>query len=429
MELISQIEFTRLMARLGPFEPKPRIAVAVSGGADSMALALLAASWARKAGGAVVALTVDHGLRPEAAAEARQVARWMRARKIAHRTLRWTGAKPDSNIAAAARVARYALLADWCRRNAVLHLLLAHHLDDQAETVLIRLARGSGLEGLSGMAAIAELPDVRLLRPLLHVPRERLRVTLQKLRQPWLEDPTNRDPAYTRVRVRVALAESEVSPRALAETAARLARARVALEGERARLLARAAWIHPSGFARLDLALFKAAPEEVGLRALAALLRCISGGAYPPRFERLQRLYREIVSGRMPKSRTLGGCLVTRDRYGLVVVREPAATPSTPLVAGKAMRWDDRFEIATPGAAKRRLTVAGIGAEGWAQIVRKAPELRKSALPIEARMGLPALRTGNHVVVAPHLGYGRGSAVRVRFAPPSALAGALFFIV
>jgi tRNA(Ile)-lysidine synthase len=261
------------------------------------------------------------------------------------------------------------------------------------------------------------------------MPRERLRVTLQKQRQPWLEDPTNSDPAYTRVRVRVALAESEVSPRALVETAARLARARAALEQERARLLARAAWVHPAGFARIDLALFKAAPEEIGLRALAALLRCISGGAYPPRFERLQRLYREIVSGRMPKSRTLGGCLITRDRSGLVVVREPSATPSTPLAAGKPTRWDDRFEIAMAGAAKRRLTVAGIGAEGWTQIVRKAPELRKSALPIEARMGLPAVKYGNHVVAVPHLRYGRRSAVRVRFAPRSALAGGLFFIV
>jgi hypothetical protein len=111
------------------------------------------------------------------------------------------------------------------------------------------------------------------------------------------------------------------------------------------------------------------------------------------------------------------------------VVREPSATPRVPLVAGKAMRWDGRFEIAVSGAAKRRLTVAGIGAQGWAEIVRKAPELRKSALPIEARMGLPALKNGNHVIVVPHLGYGRGSALRVRFAPPAALAGASFFIV
>ena len=112
MEHLSGIEFARQMAALGPFEPKPRIAVAVSGGADSMALALLAAGWARKAGGAAIMLTVDHGLRRESAAEARQVARWMRARKIAHHTLRWAGAKPESNIAAAARAARYGLLVE-----------------------------------------------------------------------------------------------------------------------------------------------------------------------------------------------------------------------------------------------------------------------------------------------------------------------------
>ena len=333
------------MAPLGPFEPKPQIAIGVSGGADSMALALLAAGWARTKGGAAVALTVDHGLRTESAAEARQVARWMRARKIAHRTLRWQGVKPYANVAAAARAARYALLADWCRRNGVLHLLLAHHLDDQAETVLMRLSRGSGADGLAGMAAITELPDVRLLRPLLDVPRERLRATLEQACQPWVEDPTNVDPAFTRVRVRHALADSDLQPRALAETAARLGRARAALEAERARLLAHAAWIHPAGFARLDVALLQAAPEEIGLRALAALLRCISGENYPPRFERLRRLYREIVSGGLPKSRTLGGCLIARDRAGLVIAREPAAVSRSASTGGKATRWDNRFEV------------------------------------------------------------------------------------
>jgi tRNA(Ile)-lysidine synthase len=159
MEPFSSIEFARLMAPLGPFEPRPRIAVAVSGGADSMTLALLAARWARKAGGTAVALTVDHGLRPESGAEARQVARWMRARKIAHRTLRWTGAKPDSNIAAAAREARYGLLADWCRRNVVLHLLLAHHLDDQADPAGTG-QRAGGLVGDGGSRRIAAGPAI-----------------------------------------------------------------------------------------------------------------------------------------------------------------------------------------------------------------------------------------------------------------------------
>ena len=168
--------FAKTMARFGPFEPKPRLAVAVSGGADSLALALLADRWARAQGGRITAVTVDHALRPEAAAEARQVGRWLKAAKIRHVTLRWTPPAPlkklaggtrPANLQSAARDARYQLLTGWCRDHAVLHLLLAHHRDDQAETLLLRLARGSGLDGLAAMAPLVERASLRLLRPLL----------------------------------------------------------------------------------------------------------------------------------------------------------------------------------------------------------------------------------------------------------------------
>ena len=160
-------EFAGLIETLGPFEQRPRLAVAVSGGPDSLCLCLLAAGWAAAQDGAVSALIVDHGLRPEAAAEARQVAAWLRARRIDHHVLRWAGVKPATGIQAAAREARYRLLGDWCRAAGILHLLLGHHLDDQAETVALREARQSGAEGLAGMAAVRELAGLRLLRPFL----------------------------------------------------------------------------------------------------------------------------------------------------------------------------------------------------------------------------------------------------------------------
>ena len=160
-------EFAGLIERLGPFEQGPRLAVAVSGGPDSLCLCLLAAGWAAARGGVVSALIVDHGLRPEAAAEARQVAAWLRARRIDHHVLRWADVKPATGIQAAAREARYRLLGDWCRAAGILHLLLGHHLDDQAETVALRQARQSGAAGLAGMAAVRELAGLRLLRPFL----------------------------------------------------------------------------------------------------------------------------------------------------------------------------------------------------------------------------------------------------------------------
>ena len=171
------------MQPIGPFEPAPRVAVAVSGGSDSLALCLLADRWAQARGGKVFALTVDHGLRPESGAEAAQVQRWLAARAISHRTRRWTGARRTGATQAEARAARFALLAGWCRRAGVLHLLLGHQREDQAETALQRLVHGSGIEGLAAMAPVrlAMEPDgrgVRLLRPLLSVPRDALAATL-----------------------------------------------------------------------------------------------------------------------------------------------------------------------------------------------------------------------------------------------------------
>src|SRR5205823_283329 len=152
---------------IGGFEARPVVVVAVSGGPDSLALVILADRWARQRGGVAWALTVDHRLRPESGEEARLVGEWLAARSIAHRVVHWTGAKPASGIQEAARAARYDLLAGWCRSHGCLHLLTAHHREDQAETYLMRRRAGSGLDGLAGMSAMRELPGLRLVRPLL----------------------------------------------------------------------------------------------------------------------------------------------------------------------------------------------------------------------------------------------------------------------
>jgi len=226
-------EFSSLMARFAPFERQPRLAVACSGGADSMALTLLADHWARGEGGAVTALIVDHGLRPDSANEANETASRLKSRGIAHQILKREGEVPAGDIEAFARDARYRLFEQWCGENGVLHLLVAHHRDDQAETFLLRLARGSGLDGLAGMAPESARRNFRLLRPLLGVPRDRLKATLEQAGLDFAEDPMNSDPAYARVRLRAArdtLAAEGLTPERLTATAAHLARARAALE-------------------------------------------------------------------------------------------------------------------------------------------------------------------------------------------------------
>src|SRR5579863_2293243 len=158
MEPLSDAEFGAALDRLGPFERRPLLAVAVSGGADSLALALLASVWAKARRGRVVALTVDHRLRRESTGEARQVGRWLRRLGIAHEILTWKGPYPQGDVQAAARAARYALLEAWCHTAHCLHLLTAHHREDQVETFWLRLARGSGLDGLAAMPAEVERP-------------------------------------------------------------------------------------------------------------------------------------------------------------------------------------------------------------------------------------------------------------------------------
>lgn len=248
--------------------------LAVSGGPDSVALMWLAARWQRalRRGPELMAVTVDHGLRPEAAHEAREVKRLARTLGLPHRTMRWTGDKPASGLPAAARDARYALLFKAARARGARHVLTAHTLDDQAETVLMRLSRGSGLAGLSAMARMSARDDAVLARPLLDVPKARLIATLERAKIAFAVDPTNRDPAFTRPRLRAlmpSLAAEGCDARNLARLAARLARANAALEiladGAERYLALHAANDGRPGF---DAAGFAALADEIRVRLL-----------------------------------------------------------------------------------------------------------------------------------------------------------------
>jgi tRNA(Ile)-lysidine synthase len=257
----------------------PALLLAVSGGPDSIALMWLAARWrsALARGPRLVAVTVDHGLRTEAAREAREVKRLARALDLEHRTLRWTGQKPKSGLPAAARSARYRLLAEAARKNGATHILTAHTRDDQAETLLMRMLRGSGIAGLAAMARETERGGVVLARPFLDVSKAQLIATLAKAKLAFADDPTNRDVSFTRPRLRAlmpALAAEGGDPRNLARLAARLARANAAVEvltDGAARYLALSDRDAPhSGFdARtFDANAFAAMPEEIRLRLL-----------------------------------------------------------------------------------------------------------------------------------------------------------------
>jgi tRNA(Ile)-lysidine synthase len=268
---ISASEAKRLFA---DWKAAPAIVLAVSGGPDSMALMWLAARWRHglARGPRLVAVTVDHGLRKQAAREAREVKHLARALDVEHRTMRWSGTKPRTGLPAAARAARYQLLAQAARACGAMHVLTAHTRDDQAETLLMRLLRGSGIAGLSAMARQSGRDGFLLARPLLNIPKSRLIATLGKARIGFADDPTNRDTTLTRPRLRAllpALAAEGGDARSLARLASRLARANAAVEiladGAERYLALKGSEPGLGGF---DAAAFASLPEEIRLRLL-----------------------------------------------------------------------------------------------------------------------------------------------------------------
>lgn len=295
--------------------------IAASGGPDSTALLFLVASWAKrlKTPPRLLAVTVDHGLRPEAAAEAASVKRLARRLAVPHRTVAWRGAKPKTGLQEAARLARYRLLMQAAAQAGCGHVLTAHTLDDQAETVLFRLARGSGLTGLAGMAKASLVPmaghgETFIVRPLLHVPKARLIATLRSADIAYSDDPSNRDPRFVRARLRLlmpALAREGLTAHGLGRLAGRMRRAESAIEfavhAARA-ALAPSAW-PGRGPVVFETDRFRALPAEVGLRLLGRAV-AHTGDEGPVELGKLENLY-EAVRHEPRLRRTLAGALVT----------------------------------------------------------------------------------------------------------------------
>jgi len=410
----SPVSAKEFAERLSSLHPGRSVAVAFSGGPDSLALLVLAARWAAKRKNtALHAFTVNHGLRAASAGEAKEAARLSAKLGVPHRILRWKGEKPATGIQAAAREARYGLLLEACRDVGASDLLVAHHLEDQAETFLLRLSRGSGIDGLSAMPASRPLSEdgmaVRLLRPLLDLPRERLLATVAKARLTPIQDPSNENERFDRVKARKALsvlAPLGLDAGRLARTAAQMGRAREALEMETARLLAGHASRSPLGFVEMRAEALVGAPAEIGLRALAALIRAVGGGQYAPRLVGLEAVYAAIGEGSLGRGRTLGGVKLALKGGILLISREVAAAQAaTPLLLrqGEEGVWDGRFRLRLDKAPRGlRFEVRALGSEGLAAL--RAAETGLPEVPSALLQALPGLWDEGGLAAAPHLG-------------------------
>lgn len=401
-----------LVSRLEDLAGSEAIALGVSGGSDSTALMHVAAAWTAGKGASappVTVLTVDHGLRPEAAEEAAAVKREAGRLGLRHVTLVWDGDKPRSGLAARARAARYGLMAGWCRANDAKRLFVAHTRDDQAETLVMRLARGSGLDGLSGMDPEKMLDGIVLVRPFLDVSRQQLRTFLNGLGASWFDDPSNVDDAYERVRIRKALVELEaigVSSEKLAVSARRLRRARQALGAMTAAAMRRHVEAHATGYCSVSTGLLSDEPEEIALRVLASCLTAVGGLDYPPRHSALEALLAELRR-RDTATRTLGGCRIGFADGRLDILREPGRMPAepVPISAGETVVWDGRFRVRYGCGGRCRagdgqITVRPLCSEGWDKVKTDGP-----ALPKALREGLVSFWRGDDPVAVPHLSY------------------------
>ncbi|WP_415183563.1 tRNA lysidine(34) synthetase TilS [Phaeovulum sp.] len=373
-----------------------RLGVAVSGGGDSVALLhLLAAQPDRPA---LNAVTVDHGLRPEAASEAAAVAQLCAGLGVPHETLRWQGWDGRGNLSDAARRARYTLMADWARAHDVEAVALGHTADDQAETFLMRLARGAGLDGLSAMATERAAWGALWLRPLLAAPRADLRAFLRDLGAQWAEDPSNDDPSYDRVRARAvltALAPLGISVGGIADVTAHLREVR--------EVVARATYIAAQQILRVevgdllfDRAGFASHPPELRRRLLAQGLRWVASADYAPRAAPLADLIKTILAG---GTATLHGCLVLQEGPWFRICREPVAVANCRAAPGAL--WDGRWRLTGPD--EKRCEIRALGDVG----LRLCPNWRSQPRPRAALLADPAVWREGELVAAPLAGMGQ----------------------
>jgi tRNA(Ile)-lysidine synthase len=384
-------------------EPGRHVAVAVSGGSDSMALLRLCGELARRQHCSVTALTVDHGLRPGSAAEARQVEAWAQSIGIPHETLRWTGLKPVTGIQAAARAARYDLMAIWCKLNKVDVLLTAHTLDDQAETVAMRRKRSESPRSVAGIWPDMQWHGIHVLRPLLGFRREELRRHLKSLGQHWIDDPSNENTAFERIRVRRKLGKSGGGP-GLAAMAIEAQKSVVQTETDCSAWLQSYARQNELGYYRLDNQALGGVPVELGVEIIKRLIRPVGGpsNVTPREIHNLAEWLREGDVGQ-PR-RTLAGFLFARRRKDTACVREWSriAAESQLITAEGVATWDNRFTISAPPGSI-------ICPAGRVKGLPRPPDL-----PFYVFAGLPAVTCPGEPAVLPQFPPNSGENTTIR---------------
>jgi tRNA(Ile)-lysidine synthase len=427
---ISSDMFSAYMESCAPFEARPTLAIALSGGIDSMALLLLAGQWVAARGGKLIALTVDHGLRPESFDEALAVQTICQDMSVEHHLLRWRPPAKKSALQQQARDARYELLTKWCIDHDVLHLLTAHHRDDQVETLFFRLARGSDLRGLACMPAVTHFKQLRLLRPLLEISKQQLVASLNHKKQQWLEDKSNHSPAYTRNRIRHTLRQVKLINlyERTYHCASHFGITRKFIEINMSSFSTQCVSLLPGGYAYLHSDHWLRVPEEYRYLIFSNLLHSLSGSAELLRESQLRRLYESLQNPAPFKRMTGFGLQYMPFGADIAICREAKKVEGEhSLKPYISALWDNRFTCIH--SYSQPLTLKALSIDGVREL-RRQRRMPKTAMPVEALRMLPSFWDLETLVSVPHIhyhhpNYGKASC-RALFTPAKPLAGTAF---
>lgn len=382
-----------------------KVVVAVSGGADSMCLAHLLSQWGIQNKIDITALIVDHGLREESSAEALWVQSFLMEKGIKAVILKWEGPKPKSNIQSKARIARYNLLQEYCNLHGIGHLFIGHTLNDQAETVLMRAIRGSGIDGVSGIKPRAKYGKITLLRPLLNTTRAQIEAHLLEVGWTWVNDPSNLSHKYDRIKVRSMLASYAK------EFGNALIYKRLSLLAENARRAKSyinkrvdIAWskyvkIESLNFLTVDNSIYKL-HEELRLRLFVRMFKHLNPHLPTPRLNRLTGLVNALKEeGGVVK--TLNGCLVIKDSKRTVIMLEIGKNPAVlSLKAGESNYWHNIKIV----VGRDSLTAKALGSAGW-RYLKSLDYVKPASVPINAIHSLLAIYEGDKLIYVPHINF------------------------
>ncbi|MGL5783918.1 MAG: tRNA lysidine(34) synthetase TilS [Alphaproteobacteria bacterium] len=389
---ISLTEFSEKLVNFPFLVDEQRLAVAVSGGRDSLALLVLLKNWAKGRAKSLVALIVDHRLRPQSSKEALQVLKWVEQLGIQGKILTWEGDRPLSGIQAKAREKRYELLTTYCWKHGIQSLFLAHHQDDQLETFLLRQERQSLPYGLACMSVLSQRLGIRLLRPLLSFPKERLEATLKKEGMPWVEDPSNQEMRFSRVRVRHQLTIfSAAQKQEILSEIQHFSIRRYVIDNQIAACLQQGLCVFPQGHMSLQLDVFKSFSTDIQSLVLRKILQACGGQKLFFKQRQVNPWIEKILAGHLKQVRTLGGCCLVERKGFIWFYRELALIQRSDVFFPEedgsiSLIWDRRFYLQLKTKNPLRLTClgeAGVQAWGGAQL---------SCLEKRALASIPSLR-------------------------------------